>query len=379
MEQQQAPKRPSDVTRYREHLQAEVDGAALYYALAEAERDPSRAAVLRRLAETEERHAAHWVEKLRAAGEPVGGMPRPTLQPRVLGFLAKRFGAHAVLPVARTMELRDGNMYAGLPDASSLAADERSHSRTVRELTAPTAGDAAGTILGREGWHRTGGGGSLRAAIFGVNDGLVSNLSLVMGVAGAAPGGRFVLLSGVAGLLAGSFSMAAGEYVSMKAQRELFERQIALEAEELESNPEEEREELALIYQAKGIPAAEAEALAARLSRDPQVALDTMAREELGLDPNELGSPWGAAASSFIMFALGALVPVLPFLFGGGAATVILSAVLSALALLTVGAALSLFTGRSAPASALRMLCIGAAAAGVTFLVGRLIGVKVEG
>ena len=368
-----------EVTRYRSHLQAEVDGAALYRALAAAERDPNRAAVLRRLAETEERHAAHWVEKLRAAGAAVETMPQPTLQPRVLGFLARWLGAQAVLPVARTLELRDGNTYAGEPGAAALAADERTHSRTVAELTLTPAADGAAAILGRERWHRSGGGGSLRAAIFGVNDGLVSNLSLVMGVAGADPGSGVVLLSGVAGLLAGSFSMAAGEYVSMKAQRELFERQIALEAEELEANPEEEREELALIYQAKGIPQEEAEVLAARLSRDPQVALDTMVREELGLDPNELGSPWGAAVSSFVMFALGALVPVLPFLLGGGNRAVVVSALLSALALLGVGAGLALFTGRSTVFSALRMLGIGAAAAAVTFLVGRLIGVNVAG
>jgi VIT1/CCC1 family predicted Fe2+/Mn2+ transporter len=369
-----------DVQRYREHLRAEVDGAALYHALADAERDSNRAAVLRRLAETEERHAAHWVDRLRAAGVDPVEMPKPRLQPRLLGYLARRFGAGAVLPVARAMELRDGNVYAGEADAGALASDERTHSRAVVELTAGPSSAGAEAILGRERWHRSrDGGGSLRAAIFGVNDGLVSNLSLVMGVAGADPGNRFVLLGGVAGLLAGSFSMAAGEYVSMTAQRELFERQIALEAEELADNPEEEREEIALIYQAKGIPRAEAEMLAARLTRDPKVALDTLAREELGLDPSELGSPWKAAISSFVMFAVGAVVPVVPYLFGGGTVAMAVSALLSALALLVVGGALSLFTGRSPAVSAVRMLGIGAAAAAVTFIVGRLIGVSVEG
>lgn len=366
----------ADLKRYRAHLQDEVNGAALYHALADAERDPNRAAVLRKLAQTEERHAGHWAERLRAAGQSVP-TPRPGVQTRALGFLARRLGARAVLPVARALELRDGNAYASEVDAGALAADERTHSRTVSALTTDGA-DGVATILGRERWHRArDGGGSLRAAVFGVNDGLVSNLSLVMGVAGAAPEGRFVLLSGIAGLLAGSFSMAAGEYVSMTAQRELFERQIALEKEELETNPAEEQEELALIYQAKGVPEAEAQALAARLITDSRAALDTLAREELGLDPNSLGSPWGAALSSFVMFALGAVLPVLPFMFGSGTTATVVSAVLGALGLLVVGGALSLLTGRNPLFSALRMLGIGAVAATVTFLVGKVIGVAV--
>lgn len=374
-------KTPPQVQRYREYLQGEVDGAALYHALADAERDPNRAAVLRRLAQTEERHAAHWVERLRALGEPVTELPRPRLSPRVLGFLARRFGAEAVLPVARALELRDGTAYATEPEAAALAADERLHSHTVSALVATReTGAATEQILGRERWHRArDGGGSLRAAIFGVNDGLVSNLSLVMGVAGAEPGPRFVLLSGIAGLLAGAFSMGAGEFVSVSAQRELFERQIALEREELATNPQEEREELALIYQAKGVPPEEAEALASRVMVNPQAALDTMAREELGLNPEDLGSPWRVAVSSFTMFALGALLPVLPYLFTGGMTALVLSAVLSGVGLFGVGAAITLFTGRNPLMSGLRMLLIGAAAATVTYLVGKLIGVSVTG
>jgi VIT1/CCC1 family predicted Fe2+/Mn2+ transporter len=286
-----------------------------------------------------------------------------------------------VLPVARALELRDGNMYAGEPEAGTLAADERLHSHTVSALVMTRGvGTATELILGRERWHRArDGGGSLRAAIFGVNDGLVSNLSLVMGVAGAEPGPRFVLLSGIAGLLAGAFSMGAGEFVSVSAQRELFERQIALEREELAANPEEEREELALIYQAKGVPPAEAEALAGRVMASPQAALDTMAREELGLNPEDLGSPWRVAVSSFTMFALGALLPVLPYLFTGGTLALVLSAVLSGVGLFGVGAAITLFTGRNPLVSGLRMLLIGGAAATVTYLVGKLIGVSVTG
>ena len=236
-------------------------------------------------------------------------------------------------------------------------------------------------IAQHETWHRSAGAGSgtLRAAVFGVNDGLVSNLSLVMGVAGADPGNQFVLLAGVAGLLAGSFSMAAGEYVSMQSQRELFERQIALEREELEEDPAEEEHELSLIYQTKGVPRAEAERLAHVLMQDKQVALDTLAREELGLDPAELGSPWGAATSSFLAFGAGAILPVLPYLFLGGFAAFVASAVLSAVALFAVGGGVSLLTGRGVLFSGARMVLIGAAASGVTYMVGRLIGVSIAG
>ncbi len=234
-------------------------------------------------------------------------------------------------------------------------------------------------IIGRERWHRSDAGGSLRAAIFGINDGLVSNLSLVMGVAGASQENTsFVLLAGVAGLLAGAFSMGAGEYVSVSSQRELFERQLALEREELELAPEEEEQELALIYRAKGIPKAEAERLARALMRDKGAALDTLAREELGLNPEELGSPWSVAISSFLSFASGALIPVLPYIVLSGWLAFVLSALLSALALFGVGAAVSLFTGRGVLFSGLRMLLIGTGAATVTYGVGHLLGVAVS-
>lgn len=293
--------------------------------------------------------------------------------------MARRLGTRAVLPVAQAMEAGGGNVYAGVAGAEALAADEREHGRAVTAL-AGAAGlpTTPAEIAGRERWHRArDGGGSLRAAVFGVQDGLVSNLSLIMGVAGADPGQRMVILSGVAALLAGAFSMAAGEWVSMTAQRELFERQIALEKEELARNPEEEAAELALIYQAKGLPADEARMLAGRLLSKPAVALDTLAREELGLNPDELGSPWKAAISSLIMFALGALVPLVAFLFTSGSTAIVISALLSGLGLLTIGAAMTLFTGRSVVVSALRMLAIGAGAALITWLVGRLIGVSV--
>lgn len=218
------------------------------------------------------------------------------------------------------------------------------------------------------------GGGNLRAAVFGANDGLVSNTCLIMGVA-AASGDSHVLITGIAGLLAGAFSMAAGEYVSVRSQRELFEHQIALEREELAAYPQAEAEELALIYEARGMPLDRAREVSHELMRSPDHALDVLAREELGLDPNNLGSPWGAAVASFLAFAAGAIVPLAPFLSGArderGLAAAI---VLAGIALFGMGTLISLFTGRRALLGGIRMLAIGGAAAGVTYAVGKMLG-----
>jgi VIT1/CCC1 family predicted Fe2+/Mn2+ transporter len=210
--------------------------------------------------------------------------------------------------------------------------------------------------------HRRVGGGNLRAAVFGANDGLISNASLIMGVAGATANDHLVLLSGVTGLLAGALSMAAGEFVSVRSQRELDEY------------PEEEAEELALIYAARGMNLDEARAVSQKMLANPQHALDVLAREELGLNPDDLGSAWGAAGFSFACFASGALVPLLPFLIGAGGVAV--SAALAAIAIFGLGAAISLFTGRRALYGGLRMLLIGAAAAGITYGLGYLFGVS---
>jgi vacuolar iron transporter family protein len=222
--------------------------------------------------------------------------------------------------------------------------------------------------------------GTLRAAIFGMNDGLVSNAALIMGFAGADQPRTVILLAGISGLLAGAFSMGAGEYVSMRVQREVLERMLHLEAHELGSDPEGERAELAEIYERKGVPAQLADALASELSKDPATALDTHAREELGIDPDEgLGSPWGAASSSFLTFSIGALVPLVPFLFLEGTPAVIASALITALALLGVGALTARLTGRSPLLAGLRMLAIGGTAAIVTYLIGLALGVSVVG
>ena len=221
--------------------------------------------------------------------------------------------------------------------------------------------------------------GTFRAAIFGVSDGLVSNASLIMGVTGAGVENRVILIAGLAGLLAGAFSMGAGEYISMRAQREVFERLIALERRELQLFPDAEARELAEIYREKGVPDRLARELSVAVSADPVVALDTHAREELGLDPDGgLGSPWGASLASFLMFAFGAAVPLLPFLVWRDGGAVIASAALSGVVLFAVGGAISVLTGRSILVSGLRQLAVGAAAAAVTFGVGRLLHVSVS-
>jgi VIT1/CCC1 family predicted Fe2+/Mn2+ transporter len=364
-----------DLKRYADNFLREQDGIALYMALAKAERDPARAEIFEKLAKAEERHAARWVRLLRTNGATVP-LYSPSWRVLVLGWLSRRFGTQHILPVVSGLESRDQDVYRGQVEAAGFPAEERSHMRTLRAMQHKTS-DAPESIVELEGWHRTGYGGSLRAAVFGANDGLVSNFSLVMGIAGANAEPRFVLLAGIAGLLAGASSMAAGEYVSVQSQRELYEQQIAIEREELEMSPEEEREELSLIYQAKGIPSNEAEDLANRIVSNPETAIDTLAREELGLDPSALGSPWTAAVSSFVAFACGAAIPVIPYFIVGGNIAFITSAAVCGLSLFVIGGLISLFTGRNFLFSGFRMLGIGALAAGVTYFIGKLLGVSV--
>jgi vacuolar iron transporter family protein len=367
---------PDDVDRYRQNYLVEMDGIALYRTMAAAEKDAGRAEIFEKLARNEERHAQRWARLIQSAG---GVVPvyRRSLRVRALGWMARNFGTGRVVPIISSLESRDEAGYMHQPEAAGLPAEERAHSRTLWAMSGGSSGPAS--IVGTERWHVVSRGGSLRAAVFGINDGLVSNFSLVMGFAGAEASPDYVLLAGVAGLMAGSFSMAAGEYVSMRAQRELFEQQIAMEKQELEMSPKEEEEELSLIYRAKGIPEKEAALLARRIVENPKTAIDTLAREELGLDPSELGSPWRAAASSFVAFVLGASVPVLPYVFSDGSFAWVASAVLSCLALFGVGALLSIFTARGPVFSGMRMLGIGLLASVITYTVGWLFGMSVAG
>lgn len=348
----------------------------MYEAMAQVEKSPERAEVFRKLAQTEMRHATRWAEKL--------GMDASALTPSRLDYkgrfykvAARAFGTSRVIPWLVRGEAKDIMAYAADPEARDLAREERSHSRVLREMA--DGADPLEALRG-EKWHRFNyGGGNLRAAVLGVNDGLVSNFSLVMGVAGGTDQAQFILLAGVAGLMAGAFSMAAGEYVSVRSQRDVYENQIAIEEEELREFPEDEEEELALIYQAKGLPREDAVRIAKHIMTNPQMALDTMAREELGLDPDELGSPWGAAISSFTAFVGGAIVPIAPYLLNAGGLAFVLSAVLSGVALVLVGGALSAISGKNVLWGATRMLLAGGVAAAVTFGIGRLIGISIAG
>ncbi len=369
----------SPVSRYRSNLHGEMDSAALYRALAAAESNPQLKEVYGRLAAVEEAHAEFWRKRLASVGAAAGARG-PRWRTRVLAWAARRFGPEFVLPVVNSLERADFDKYDAQPEAVSagLPADERSHSRVIAAMARPSEGGMTGSALAQiEGRHRSAGGNALRAAVLGANDGLVSNLSLVRGVAGADFSARTTLVTGLAGLIAGACSMAMGEWLSVNSSREFYQQQIAGEAAELTEFPEEEKQELQLIYQAKGLSEAQAKTLAERLIGNRETALDTLAREELGINPEELGgSAWTAAATSFLLFAGGAVIPVLPFFALGGLAAVGASIGLAALAMFAIGAGTTLFTGRGVVFSGLRQLAIGVAAAAVTYGVGKLIGVS---
>lgn len=371
-----------DHERYRQNFTDEVNGAFLYQVAAELETDETLSGVYTRLAEAEERHAALWEEKLRAADARVPDR-EPDFRSRLLAWLARRMGPSVITQVMASTEMSGRTMYDNQPEAegTSLAADERSHAIMLDALRSESSNGVKGSVLARlEGRHRAVGGNALRAAVLGANDGLVSNTSLVMGVAGAAFSAPAVLLSGLAGLLAGAISMALGEWLSVQSSRELHQSQIETEREEILAMPEAEAEELALIYQAKGMAPEEAEKAARDVMSDPDVFLETKVREELGIDPEELGgSAWEAAIASFLLFAIGAIIPVIPFFFLTGAAAVFTSLGLAAIGLFLLGAATALVTGTGVPKTGARSLLLGLAAAGITYFIGSLLGVAVGG
>ncbi|HLL24304.1 MAG TPA: VIT1/CCC1 transporter family protein [Kofleriaceae bacterium] len=366
-----------DLTRYRNNRQEEIDSAAQYRTMAAVEPDATVARVYRELADVEDRHAAFWEQQLNARGVDPGERA-PSWRARILCWAARKFGARMILPTMATKETAGRNDYAAQAESkhTRMAAQERSHARVLTALMKRRKG-AEGSELARvEGRHRNIGGNALRAAVLGANDGLCSNLSLVMGVAGATTSSSAILVAGTAGLVAGAASMALGEWISVTSSRELAERELAIERDELAAQPDEERAELQLIYEAKGVPPDEAKAMSTSLFRDQGAALDVLAREELGLDPDELGgSARTAAITSFVLFAVGALFPVLPFVLASGWTAVVASVVFSGLALFGIGAAITIFTGRPAWRSGLRQLVFGLAAAGLTYAVGHALGV----
>jgi VIT1/CCC1 family predicted Fe2+/Mn2+ transporter len=334
----------------------EMESAHLYRELSRAEPLVERRMLFESLAKEAESQAGIWSAAAARASETLPAHFVPSVRTRVVAALARRLGAERILHVLAAMKVRGLSVYGA----------------TAKGHPLPATADEIGKR------HRGAAGGNLRAAVFGINDGLVSNASLILGVAGAAgTAGHAVLISGVAGLLAGAFSMAAGEFVSVSSQREMLDRQVEAEREELAQYPEAEAAELSLIYRARGLPRDDADRMAERIVANPEYALDALVREELGVDPASLGSPWGAAGSSFVAFATGAFVPLVPFLVSHSSRTLPVSLVVTAAALFGVGATMSLFSGRSVLHGGLRMLLIGTAAAGGTFLIGRLLGVAV--
>lgn len=366
-----------ELRKYRANLADELHSAAIYETLAHVERDESRKQVFSELAASERMHARVWADKLRANGRkpPAGFNAKTYLMKGLVHLLGPRF----VLPSLAAAEFADRNKYAGNPDTARMSEDEHQHANVVQALAnagRPAAAQGA-DIAQAESWHRgVASGNDLRAAVLGANDGLVSNFCLIAGVAGAGTGNKAILLTALAGLIAGACSMALGEWLSVTNARELAQAQVSKEANELEHSPDSEEHELALIYKAKGLSAEEAKRVAAQLMQDKDKALDALVREELGLDPAELGgNPWSAAGVSFCLFAVGAIFPALPFLWASGAPAIVQCIGFSVLALAAIGVFTSLFNGRSAGFSAVRQVLVGLVAAAFTFGVGRLLGV----
>jgi VIT1/CCC1 family predicted Fe2+/Mn2+ transporter len=365
------------VRRYLENWQSEVDSAAQYDAMAEAESNPQLKRVYENLARAEEKHVLFWEKQLQKAGVAIPKR-RPTWRSRLLIRVAKTFGPQLVLPTLAAGERMARNVYARQSETqgTKITAEEHWHTRVLEQMERTSRAGVSGGALARiEGRHRAVGGNALRAAVLGANDGLCSNMSLVMGVAGASADSRTLLLAGIAGLVAGSFSMALGEWLSVTSSRELNEREIRVETLEFELDPQAEGEELKLIYEAKGLSPTEARELAAHMISDKSRAIEALTREELGLDPEDLGGRAGEAALySFALFAFGAAFPVLPFILFGGLPAVAISLGLSTLTLFAFGALITVFTGRSALQSGLRQMLLGLTASGATFLIGRVVG-----
>lgn len=371
-----------ELKRYRRNLADELDSAAVYDTLSAAEKDARRRAIFGELAAAEREHAQVWREKLAANGVHVAAHRR-SAKTLLLQTLTRTFGPQSVLKTVAASEYADRDRYAHEPGAEALSAQEQQHAAIVQSIVSndrPSGARRGERIATAESWHRgVTSGNDLRAAVLGANDGLVSNFCLIMGVAGAGTANRTILLTGFAGLIAGACSMALGEWLSVTNARELARTQIAKEADELEHSPDAERRELALIYEAKGIEAGEARRLAAQIMRDKDKALDTLTREELGIDPTEPGgNPGSAAAVSFMLFATGAALPTVPFLWAAGYAAIAQSVLLSAIGLAAVGVFTSLFNGRSALFSASRQIVIGLVAAAFTAGAGRLLGVSLS-
>jgi vacuolar iron transporter family protein len=361
------------------NLQTEIDACYLYRKLAEHESDETLSQVYRQMSGIESGHAEAFARKENISFE---NLIRPSWRAKTLNAIGKTFGYNLVLGALLDTEKSISSALISTRKKKKLevTGSEANHVKILKSII-QTEGSVSKLQLSKfEKRHRSVGGNAIRAAVLGGNDGLVSNFSLVMGIAGATEGEKGVLLAGLAGLLAGALSMALGEWISVTSSKELYENQMKLEMDELETNPEGEMQELALIFMAKGIPEDQAMEMARDAMKDKTHAHKLLVSEELGINEEELqGSAFEAAISSFILFAIGAIIPVAPFIFTNGIKAIMLSAGLSALGLFLIGAAITLFTGKNAWKSGLRQVTFGLAAAAITFGIGRLIGVAVGG
>ncbi len=371
-----------DVLKLKNQLQTEVDTAFLYKSIANLQTDENLILVLNSLAEIENRHANHMLEKLQISS-PNYKLPQPSTRAKLQLILGKIFGYSSIISSLSSVErqLAQNTIKAKSDKKEKVSGFEHNHLNIIEAVNNNKALNISGGFLSKfESRHKSVGGNALRAAVLGSNDGLVSNMSLVMGVAGAAVSNNTILLTGIAGLLAGAISMALGEWLSVQSSRELNLRQIELETEELEASPEEEKKELVLLYQAKGMTLIDAQKLADKAFKNPQTAIDAIITEELGIDKEELGgSAWEAAIASFLLFAIGAIIPLYPFMFLSGKQAIYLSIGSSVIGLFAIGASITLFTGKSILYSGIRQVFFGLAAAAVTFGIGTLIGVSLAG
>ncbi|WP_242929278.1 VIT1/CCC1 transporter family protein [Pontibacter vulgaris] len=367
--------------KYTDSLQTEVDAAFLYSRIAAAEEVPAIAKMFRELGEIEQEHVTKMTEKLLRDGIKIT-VPPPSWRARTLDRVGKILGYGYIIGVLMDTEksITAAQLAQKEKNHIPVSGDEANHVKILQALLSSKSKVSGEHISRIEGKHRSIGGNALRAAVLGANDGLVSNMSLVMGVAGATDGQSGVLLAGMAGLLAGALSMALGEWISVKSSQELYERQMALEMLEIETNPEGEMRELALIYIAKGIPEAQAHQMAAAAIQDTEHAHEVLVKEELGINTEELkGSAWEAAITSFLLFAIGAILPVIPFFYTSGYMAIGQSLAFSTIGLFVIGAAITLFTGKSIWFSGFRQVLFGLAAAATTYVIGKLIGVSIAG
>lgn len=371
-----------DINKLKDQLQVEVDTAFLYDSIAAIQLDNNLTRVLQSLATIEKGHAKHMLDKVQTL-EPKYSMPLPSSKAKFQLKVGKLFGYSSIISSLASIEKQFAvnTIKNKIEQGEKLTGFEHNHLNIIEAINNNEALNVSGGLLSKfESRHKSVGGNALRAAVLGSNDGLVSNMSLVMGVAGAAVSNDTILLTGTAGLLAGAISMALGEWLSVQSSRELNQRQIELETEELEASPEEEKKELVLLYQAKGMSAADAQKLADKAFESPETAIDAIITEELGIDKEELGgSAWEAAIASFILFSIGAVIPLYPFIFLDGNEALLLSIGSSVVGLFGIGAAITLLTGKGVLFSGFRQVVFGLTAAAVTYGIGTLIGVSLAG